>query len=229
MLDAFLLKKLDQCAQRAGLAVRGAFHPRAGEFEQLESRQPGTIVLLGFTASLQWRAFAVSGEASDGLSQPLDRWSRRVIGELAVQFNARDVYPSESPILPFQQFAQRCEPVHPSPIGLLIHTHWGLWHAYRGALLLQQRIELPRLDLLVSPCRSCQDKPCLSSCPVDAFESGSFNVEQCARHIASDAGADCRELGCRARRACPVGPQFTYIPEQASFHMRAFLRACQVG
>jgi len=224
-----LLDRLDQRAQRMGLVVRGAFHPHPGEFEQLESKQPATVVLLGFTASLQWHMFAASAEANDGLSHPLDRWSRRVIGALAAQFNAQDVYPSESPILPFQQFARRCEPVHPSPIGLLIHTHWGLWHAYRGALIFQQHLTLPELNASVSPCRSCQDKPCLSSCPVGAFESGGFNVELCTRHVSSAAGSNCRELGCRARRACPVGLQFTYVPEQARFHMRAFLRACEVG
>jgi hypothetical protein len=38
-------------------------------------------------------------------------------------------------------------------------------------------------------------------------------------------GEDCMTLGCRARRACPVGREFTYVPDQAGFHMRAFLDA----
>jgi hypothetical protein len=33
------------------------------------------------------------------------------------------------------------------------------------------------------------------------------------------------DLGCRARRACPVGRGYHYDPKQAAFHMRAFLDA----
>ena len=32
------------------------------------------------------------------------------------------------PYWPFQQWARRAEPVHPSPIGVLIHPRYGLWH-----------------------------------------------------------------------------------------------------
>jgi hypothetical protein len=32
------------------------------------------------------------------------------------------------------------------------------------------------------------------------------------------------ELGCRARRACPVGQSWRYTPAQAEFHMRPFRR-----
>jgi hypothetical protein len=35
--------------------------------------------------------------------------------------------------------------------------------------------------------------------------------------------------GCRARRACPVGAEHAYGPEQANFLMRAFLRARDAG
>jgi hypothetical protein len=37
-------------------------------------------------------------------------------------------------------------------------------------------------------------------------------------------GAACREGGCLARRACPVGDEFRYLPAQARFHTEAFLR-----
>jgi hypothetical protein len=30
--------------------------------------------------------------------------------------------------------------------------------------------------------------------------------------------------GCRARRACPVGRDYRYAPDQAAFHMRPFRR-----
>jgi hypothetical protein len=233
--------QFDQLRRRAsesGLAVRGAFHPQPGEFDGTwPAASVGTIVLLGFTGSAQWAFFNNSPEALDGLPHPLDRWSRRTVGSLAQEFGARDFYPTGSPAppAPIQRLARRSEPVYPSPIGLLIHSTWGLWHAYRGGLALADRIELPAAPSAAapgsapapaSPCAACQTQPCLSSCPVQAFRPGpSFDLDACVNHVLSEAGADCRDNGCAARRACPVGTEFSYVPEQARFHMRAFLRS----
>jgi hypothetical protein len=231
--------ELSERAEALGLAVRGAFHPEAEEFasagqlapavsnEDLAPlfRRASTVVLLGFTGGVQWPVFRDSAEARDGQPHPLDRWSRRTIGSLARALGARDFYPSGMPAspVPFQRLAARCEPVHPSPIGLLIHARWGLWHAYRGGLVFDERLELPPAAPSSSPCDACRTKPCLSSCPVRAFESGSFDVEACASHVSSSAGAECREKGCLARRACPVGAEHAYAADQSRFHMRAFL------
>jgi hypothetical protein len=223
--------EFDQLCRRSaasGLAVRGAFHPEPGELGAAPCEaMPGTVVLLGFTGGMQWSAFQDSSEARDGLPHPLDRWSRRVIGALARELGAADFYPSGSPTspLPFQRLARRCEPVHPSPIGLLIHETYGLWHAYRGGLSLRERIALPSSSPPSSPCESCAARPCLSACPVHAFRNGSFDLDACVSHVLSAAGTDCRDNGCLARRACPVGPQFRYPAAQARFHMSAFLRA----
>jgi hypothetical protein len=224
------LQRLQQRAEGAGLAVRGAFHPSVGEFAQLPSQaHQGTLVLLGFTGSEQWPFFEKSPEAADGRPHPLDRWSRRVIGALAREFEARDFYPGDSPIVPFQQLAMRCESVYPTPIGLLIHPRWGLWHSYRGGLVFPTRLSLPERLSLPSPCDSCDTKPCLSTCPVGAFDSSGYQLEGCLQHVSSREGADCRGHGCRARRACPVGSEPGYAPEQSRFHMNAFLAAFRSG
>jgi hypothetical protein len=228
--DANLTAKFDALCWRAielGVAVRGAFHPVPMEFDVLlPGVRIGTIVLLGFTGSVQWEFFQRSVEAGDGLAHPLDRWSRRIIGSLSRDYGALDIYPNgSSPQLPFQRLAMRSEPVHQSPIGLLIHPEWGLWHAYRGALVLPDRIGLPGIQASVHPCAACAAQPCLSACPVHAFRPGSFDMQACVNHVSSDAGRDCRERGCRARRACPVGPGSSYVEVQARFHMEAFLRS----
>jgi len=221
------VSEFDQLCRRAealGLAVRGAFHPQPGEIP-LPGVEARTLVILGFVGSSQWPHFAHSPEACDGAPDPLDRWSRRTIGTLAREFGALDVYPSGPPLLPFQRLSRRCEPVYPSPIGLLIHERWGLWHAYRGALVLERAIELPPIERTANPCDSCLARPCLTACPVQAFRGGSYDLDACVRHVESEAGSACREGGCLARRACPVGVEFRYQTEQARFHTEAFLRA----
>ncbi len=210
-----------------GLAVRGAFHPQPPDLGLFAAfGEPiGTCVLLGFTGAAQWTVFSGSREAADGGPDPLDRWSRRVVDALAAELGAVAAYPFGERALPFQRLALRCEPVHPSPIGLLIHPEWGLWHAYRGALLLRDRWEIPAAAGRPRPCDRCRSQPCLTSCPVGAFGAEGYDVAVCTRHVASPAGSDCRERGCLARRACPVGAEHRYGPPQARFHMEAFLGA----
>jgi hypothetical protein len=227
-ISAGPLASFDAICRRArsvGLAVRGAFHPEPGEFDPGLPRLDGaTIILLGFTGSEQWEHYQRSAEASDGSPHPLDRWSRRVIGALAREIDATDVYPrGEDTPLPFQRLALRSEPVHQSPIGLLIHPSWGLWHAYRGAIVLAHRIAVPDIVPSMHPCEGCAAKPCLSTCPVGAFRPGFFDLQACTDHLRSAAGSACRDGGCLARRSCPVGTAFRYRDEQMRFHMRAFM------
>ena len=181
--------------------------------------------MLGFVGRAQWAAFAASPEASDGRAHPLDRWSRRVIDALARELGAAALYPfGGPPWLPFQRWAMKAEPVHRSPLGMLIHPDWGLWHSYRGALAFAERLPLPeRIDDRPSPCDACAEKPCLAACPVGAFTVERYDVHACATHLRSVVGLDCVELGCRAREACPAGAEHRYGRDQASFHMRAFL------
>ena len=215
--------------RQAGFAPRGAFRLEAAERSGalMEVR---TIVLAGVAGRQGWAAFAASPEARDGGEDPLDRFSRRILDGLARSLGAVALFPfSGPPFLPFQQWAQRAEPVHPSPIGLLIHPRYGLWHSYRGALGFGEALALPVCAGSSSPCQSCVEQPCLGACPVGAFASESYDVPACRAHISSAAGADCMARGCRARRACPVGAAHVAAPEQAAFAMRAFRRGLGCG
>jgi hypothetical protein len=214
--------------RRTGLVRRGAFltadRERVGKLADIR-----TIVLAGMAGREGWSAFAASAEVSDGLADPLDRWSRRVIEALGRELGARPLFPfGGPPFLPFQRWAQRAEPVHSSPIGLLIHPYYGLWHSYRGALGLSEELAVAEPTPAPSPCETCSGRWCLKTCPVGAFSDTGYDVAACAGHLRSAAGGDCMAEGCRARRACPVGAEHAYGPEQANFHMRAFLRAWKV-
>ncbi len=211
----------------AGLTPRGGFHPRDTDgVPALPGGQAtATLVLAGNVGAARWEVFSNQRQAADE-PNALDGWSRRVLTPLAEALGGHALFPfGGPPHLPFQRWAQRAEPVHPSPIGPLIHPDHGLWHAYRGALAFPDRLELPPLDERPSPCETCADKPCLATCPVGALTIGGYDVPACAAHIAGPAGADCMTQSCRARRACPVGRDQVYGAEQSRFHMEAFLRA----
>jgi hypothetical protein len=215
--------------EQSGLVPRGAFTLEDGEREG-ELADIGTIVLAGMVGRAGWSAFAASPEAHEGLDHPLDRWSRRVIATLARELGGKALFPfGGPPFLPFQQWARRVEPVHPSPIGILIHPRYGLWHSYRGALGFRENLAVPEPVVASSPCESCSGRWCLKTCPVGAFSSDGYDVGACVGHLKSGDGGDCMAEGCRARRACPVGAEHSYGAEQSSFIMRAFLRGQEAG
>ena len=229
------LDDLLTAAAAEGLCFRGGFAVTAADsVPALAPDRPAqTLLLLGSVGGSLWSAFSQPAEFHDGLPDPLDRWSQRVIGGLAERFSALALFPfGGPPYQPFLRWARRAEGVAPSPLGMQIHATHGLWHAYRGALALAETLDLPAPEPSARPCDSCADRPCLTACPVGAFTldgSGAtgYNLQGCARHVGSPAGAACLEKGCLARRACPIGADLVYAPPQANFHMRAFLAARQ--
>jgi len=226
------LASIERLVAAHGLHLRGGFHPTAedGVPAQVDGRAPATLLLIGNIGSSLWPAFSGSVEADDGAPDPLNRWTRRVIGGIARDVRAVPLFPfGGSPYLPFQRWAMRAEAVAPSPLGILIHPDFGLWHAYRGALAFAERLALPPRVGRPRPCDSCPDRPCLSACPVGAFSERGYDVPACIGHIGSPAGGPCMGGGCLARRACPVGPSHGYGAAQARFHMAAFLAAHHDG
>ena len=112
----------------------------------------------------------------------------------------------------------------PSPLGILIHPEFGLWHALRAALLFRDRRELPVFEARPSPCDTCAAKPCLHTCPVGAFTPTGYNVVTCRAYLHTLSGQPCMTQGCQARLACPVGRNNAYRGGLAQHLMRAFAR-----
>jgi len=219
---------VEEACAAAGFVVRGAFHCAAADAVPRVAGAPAaSLVLVGAAGRDGFAAFRAAPEwGQDG--DALDRFTERVLGAVARRIGASALYPHHGPPwLPFQRWARRAGPVHRSPLGLLIHGRFGLWHAYRGALAFAA--PLPGLpdpdpDPDASPCLACDARPCLSACPVNAFGAAGYDVAACAGHLRSRAGEGCLLQGCRARGACPVGAAHRYAPDQIRFHMHAFAR-----
>ncbi len=215
-------------AAEAGLQLRGAFvcAPDDGVPAQADGAESRSLILLGNLGGGLWPAFAAAPEAADGEPDPMNRWSIRVIGAMAQRLDGLALFPfGGPPYHPFQRWAQKAEGLQASPLGMLIHPVYGLWHAYRGAIALVRELDLPPPDVAVSPCESCAERPCLTACPVGAFTPAGYDVPACTAHLAAAAGRDCLSGGCLARRACPIGSGHRYGGDQAAFHMRAFVLA----
>lgn len=177
-----------------------------------------SIVLVGPDEPGFWGHLTQSPELHDGQPNPMDRWSARVLTDVAGLIGCTPLFPfGGPPHHPFFTWALRSGRFWASPIGFLVHDRIGLFASFRGAFLLSD--QLPEPTVGPKPCDDCA-APCKSACPVGAFDGG-YDVAACKAHISSAAGADCLTDGCRARRACPVG-QGKRVPAQAQFHMEAF-------
>ena len=211
-----------------GLILRGAFNFGADEAAPVAgSGAPAkSALLVGQAGAAPWPHFQRwLGQQARGIANPLDTWSREVLGAVANEFTARAVSPSDRPYLPFQHWAMRAEGLKPSPLGILMHPTYGLWHAYRGALLFENEISPPEAHEAIHLCDICVEKPCLKSCPVDAYSGQGFAHEACLGHVRGPRGAPCRSGGCLDRNACPYGTSYRYPPEVQAFHMASFARA----
>lgn len=204
--------------ENTGLVVRGGFATTPDDNVSGQS-----VVLIGNVGPEMWSAFAAARPEAD---HPLDTWTKSVVAPRAATLGCDVAYPNDKPYRPFQQWAMRAEPVKPSPLGILIHPVFGLWHAYRAALIFDCPVAgVPPLTDITSPCETCVDTPCLATCPVGAFDGRSYDVPTCVTHLSSTKGQPCHDEGCLARLACPIAPEHRTSPEQRAFHAAAFFKS----
>lgn len=222
----------------SGLQPRGWLAPDENSAPRLASGVIArAICLVGHGGGGFWPVFQAWHRKYPDIADPLDAWSKAVLEPVAALLGGEAVFPSDRPWQPFQQWAIQAERLKPSPLGLLIHPDYGLWHGYRGAILFAEARNdglsvpsdisagtgEPRLAD-VHPCDTCSDKPCLSACPVGAFSLSGFAVSDCRTFVRTKAGmAECMVSGCLARDACPVGREYRYGRDQVRFHMAAFV------
>lgn len=223
------MEALDAALAGHGLCLRGWVFPLGEIAPRLsEGEAAAAVGLIGHLGGDFWPIFEAWRDQHPEVANPLDNWSKAVVTPLARSAGGEAVFPSDRPWHPFQQWAMAAEGLQSSPLGLLIHPVYGLWHGFRAAILfgeapLGASRSMSADDLHIHPCDGCADKPCLSACPVDAFAPDGFDGGSCRAYLKTDAGKHgCITSGCMARDACPVGREHRYRDAQIRFHMKAY-------
>jgi epoxyqueuosine reductase len=203
-------QEVEQATTNVGLIVMGTVSDNI------------SLVLLG-TGPAFWPMFSASPECQDGLPDPVDRWSLRVVGGLATHLGAKAIYPfGGPPYEPFIRWAQASGRAFQSPVGMLVHDAVGMMVSYRGALQFDKPFAAAS-PFAPSPCQTCATQPCTTACPVGALSAThNYDVDACHAYLDTEAGQDCMNNGCAARRACPVSQLAGRTPEQSNLHMKAF-------
>lgn len=178
-----------------------------------------TLMLIGPSEPGFWPH--LQSQPEWGGPDPVDRWSRRVIGQIACDLGGKALFPfGGPPYHPFYSWALRSGSVWESPVKLLVHVGQGLLVSFRGALALREKIDLPPSP--ARPCDSCAAKPCLTACPVAALTGAGYDVPRCRGHLDRPEGAACLTGGCLVRVTCPASQPYARMPEQSAYHMRQF-------
>lgn len=217
--------ELSAAAEARALKVTGCLS--LGPKDRLAERFV-TLLLLSPSPNGFWDVFTGSPEyqdhAQNGTPDPMDRWSRRVIGTWACDLGGKAVFPfGGPPYRPFLRWAEDSGRVWPSPTGPLVQDALGLMISYRGALALPFVLPSPA-PLDASPCDTCATRPCVSACPVGALSaSRPYDVPACKAHLRGDSGAACLS-GCLVRKACPASAGAQRVDAHSAYHMDIFQR-----
>lgn len=211
------LSEIAAACRSKGLEIAGAFHSQPKDDLPTDCQ---TLVMLCPREPGFWARIEAEPEFTG--PDPIDRWSERVIGQLAHDCDALPLFPfGGPPYQPFVRWAFRTGRVWQSPVSLMVHDKMGLFLSFRGALAFHQRLDLPEADN-PSPCERCDDKPCLTACPASALTGRGYNLAACHDFLDGAEGKDCLNAGCAVRRACPVSQGYGRLERQSAHHMRYF-------
>jgi hypothetical protein len=161
------------CGRVSRLEIFGAFHPSEADGAPEKTLRRSSCSVRRNPAS---GPMSPSDEFRDGRPDPIDRWSRRVIGHMACDLGARALFPFGGPPWhPFIAWALRPGRAWESPVGFLVHDQGGAsWSPIRGALALNQTGSTCRTTQM-PPCAECP-APCLTACPVGALSRNGYDA-----------------------------------------------------
>ena len=240
-LTSLIMPQIEARLNEFGMEILGNFQLSANDLvvlgdDMMSEKENERIGVMVAGSANMWQKFIATRQFDDGKPDPLNRWTGKVLDEIASEFGAKLKLPFERPFSPFQAWAMKAAQLTQSPLGILMHPRLGLWFGLCGVLFFQVNVKNQEVEKLIQQrqqtndiCQKCLRKPCLSACPVSAFGKNSLDVSDCFSHLDrvqnSQISPDCLQEGCGARSACPVGIENKYSNKQLRFHMRAYYKA----
>ena len=210
---------IENLVDRQKLKIYGAFYPNNNDGLHPLGK---TLILLGPHEPHFWTHFPASKEWINKEPDPMDRWSYRIISEIALKTDTIPYFPFGQKRYPFYHWAIRSGSTWVSPVSLLVHQDVGLMVSYRGALGLQTKINLPPVK--ENPCLKC-DRPCITACPAGALTAKGYNVASCKQFLTThDSNYDLSQ-GCLVRRSCPLSQNLERDLQQSEYLMAVFKEA----
>jgi hypothetical protein len=184
------------------------------------------LILIGNGGRAMWAAIGRTAQAS---AHPIDEYGVAVVTAWFRQFYAHRfcelIYPRHRRAVPLQKLGRLAGWHHASPLGVGINPTWGLWFAYRAALLadtdLAPTAKLPG----ASPCATCVSRDCIAAYPAHAAAPDGLDLRRCVAYRRSPA-SQCRQT-CLAREACPVRAEQRYDAGQLRHCYSISLRAIE--
>ncbi len=201
---------------------------QAQEQQQLKVKNPnfsqGCLLLIGSGGRALWQASAEWRANNTLIQDPVNSYSLevadRILTTAAIGYTS--LYPSTEYNVGLINCGKQVGWHGESDLGLGMNPAFGLWWAYRLLIWIDQPIEIDGTMDVVDVCQSCEDKPCLSACPVSALhKTGMDKWQTCSGHRLSE-GSSCEDR-CFSRLACPVASEHRYIEPQMQYHYRASL------
>ena len=212
-------KDIETLVRKYKLKIYGAFYPKADD--QIDPLIK-TLMLLGPDEPGFWNIFTSSTEWVDGETDPMDKWSYRIISKIARETDATPYFPFGPKRHPFYQWAIRTGSAWASPVSLLVHKDVGLMVSYRGALGFQIKLDVP--TPVENPCKIC-DQPCVQACPISALSIKGYDVKKCKQFLTTEENTYRLSQGCSVRTSCPLSKTLKRHPKQSEYHMSVFKAA----
>ena len=201
------------------------------EPEHSATLQSGSLLLLGHAGKQFWEVYQQQTSLEyRNQADPVDRFSAEVteviLTEHFPQVEKQRLFPSADCSVNLMALGDEMRWHSPSPLGMGIHSEYGLWSAYRAVWWLNiQRPTIPRPEV-TDICVNCQTQACVSACPGEAITFGNRpNLNRCADYRLEERSA-CAST-CLARRACPYATEHQYPESQMAYHYELARSAIQ--
>ena len=176
------------------------------------------LIMFGHGGRQMWEALQASEFANT--DNPIDSFSVDLVHRWFADVNSENsfeiLYPGGEQPVPLQKLGTVAGWHHTSPFRVGINSLWGSWFAYRVVVLVDSTFETTPPLTALSPCDSCEEKPCISACPADALSGNDGSLQPCIDYRV-EAGSQCKDR-CFSRLACPVASEHRYTMQQLNYH-----------